>query len=407
VRAWLSATAVAVACFLFMGCTDDGSGVRGTGSASGSGRTSDSASGSRPATGRPALGGYVPAGDLGGVANISRDACDIADALAPSPPDFATAATVYADGRHAFEPDGTRLSLRGFATAGPRRPLMQQYARHFADPAWLDAEVGGALAGTGPFAGQPAAVRRQAVLTGVQVAVPVAWALDELDIAQERLGGPGGTDPDRGAPHHVDRAWVFYRGDALRCAPFLVASEAGRQAGTGTALPDAIRERMRAAVESAVSGDGARLTDAATEVRRLLVAVHAQAVLGSANRMDGAAAAGDQSEATVRRTEARALFRSVEPLVAGADPGAAARVASLLGPGAASRGRATAPDLRDTLEPALAGLGIITTEIWPPIPGGPTEKGARHEASREPAAAGSGRVWPRPGAGVGNRLQQG
>ncbi|MGH2689503.1 MAG: hypothetical protein ACRDKW_11930, partial [Actinomycetota bacterium] len=182
-RAWLPGVACAL---LLAGCTDDG-GVRGptggSGPADGSGSTSGSASGSQPATGRPALGGYVPAGDLGAVANISRDACDIAGALAPSGPGFAAAAAVYAGGRHAFEPDGTQLSLRGFAAAAPGRTLMQQYARHFGNPTWLDAEVGAALAGTGLFAGQPAAVRRQAVLTGVQVAIPVAWALDELDAA--------------------------------------------------------------------------------------------------------------------------------------------------------------------------------------------------------------------------------
>jgi low iron-inducible protein len=352
--------AACMACALLAGCRDDGADVRNVGPDGSSG----SATG--PVDGRAALGGYQPASDLGAVAKISQDACDIAGLMPEDrAPDFAAATTIYADGRHAFEPRGRRLSFRGFAIAPPERPTKREYDVYFGDPAWLDTYVAGALSGTGPFAGQPDAVRRKAVLTGVEVAIPIAWALDELDSARASVDEPGGTDPDTGAPHSVDRAWAFYRGDVLTCAPFFTASNAGQNLGTGATIPDAIRLQMRRAVEAAQSGDAGRLRVASDEVRRLFLIAHTQAVIEACLLMDEAAEAGDQSSARIRQTEAWTLFRVVEPFVSAKAPATARTIAGRLDL-RAQPGSGTGSQIRTALEAAYPALGITKAEIGTP-----------------------------------------
>jgi hypothetical protein len=188
------------------GCRkDEGGTVRniggtGTGTGMGTATGTGTGTGTAPATGT-ALGPYQPVSDVGSHAKVSLDVCDINAALPEGGPmDYGAMGAIYADGKNSTQDDGTKRTLKGFATGTLDEPFWNTYAAHFGDPAWLDTFVDGAIKGTGPFAGEPDAVRRQGIQKGVQNQILVASVLLELD-APGQGGGAGQRDPgDGGAP---------------------------------------------------------------------------------------------------------------------------------------------------------------------------------------------------------------
>lgn len=196
---------------------DSGSGsTSGTGSVSGTHSGSVSGSGTSPGTssgsGAAALGAYEPVSDVANHAKMTLDMRDINDLLNGDPIDFAAIEEIYAGGRHSPGGSGMR-TFQGFAaTADRSEDIWDDYAAYYGDAQWLDTFVTQALRGTGPFAGEPDAVRRQGVQKGIQNQILVAWTIHELVAALEKARD-GNFDPASGAPHNWDEAWAFYHGE--------------------------------------------------------------------------------------------------------------------------------------------------------------------------------------------------
>lgn len=332
----------------------------GTGSGTGTG-----ASGTGAAPGGAPLGGYAPASDIASHARVTADVCDIG-ALLPSggPMDYAGARGIYADGKGSVKADGSKRTLKGYATSKNDEPLWNLYTTRYGDQAWLDTFVAGALDGTGAFSGQADAVRRQGVLKGVQNQILVSWVFHELDAAVAKAK-KGETDPKGGAPHAVDEAWAFYHGEKPECSPHATAKSRGENFGTGTGVNDAVLEQMERARDAAGAGKQADLQAAADEIVRQVTITYVQAAIRYSARIDAALAGGKEGDARADQAEGWAFFRVIEPLVARADAGAAATIDSVLNlKNAPSTG--SGEKVRTALESVYGKLEITKAEVGTP-----------------------------------------
>jgi hypothetical protein len=307
------------------------------------------------------LGGYQPVSDVAQHAKVSADVCDINALLDASPIAFAAVEVIYRDGRHSTDGDGSKRTLGKFARE-PRaaEKTLGAYERYFG-AGWLDAFASAAMAQTGPFAGEPDAVRRQGVQKAARNQILVAWVLHELDAAVEKAKN-GNFATATGAPHNWDEVRAYYHGEKPACAPYATADERGKEFGTGAAVNEAILAAMRQGLAALEAKDAAGAARARDEVVRQITITYLQSAIKYAAEIDAALAQGKTDEARVWQAEGWAYFRVIEPLVAGAN-GAAARtvvaVFDLKAKPAQGSGEKVAAALAKTYEP----LGIRTSEV--------------------------------------------
>ncbi len=383
-RRWIRGlSAAVVACLLIAGCSsDDGATVRNLaeedaptadGSASSAGGSS-SAGASAPADGSTDVdlaageavdgeGGYDYASDVTAHRQVTLDVCEIKELLDAETPDFDAASSVYTDGEHSINSDGSVRTLAGFATADDRLHGLDNY---YGTAAPLDDWMIEALGATGRFADASDAVRAQAVEKGVQNQILVAWTIHELNSALEKAEA-GDIDPAEGAPHNWDEAWAFYHGAAPGCAPFATANSRAENfatlTGDGVAEANvAIVEAMNAGRDALIAGDTQTAADAVDEIIRNLVITYSQAAIRYATLVGQDVENGDLDAAAEHRVEGLAFFRVIEALVAarGADVDSVNAVFDL----DAEPGSNGGPDeIRTALTPAWDAFGVTAEDI--------------------------------------------
>ncbi len=340
-----------------------------SGSASASGVASASVSGSASATGSPtgtasaSMGGYVPLSDVASHANVVLDICEINSLLPKDAPiDYPAVKTLYENGKHSVNSDGSVRTIAGFARTERDEDIWNKYVEHYGDPQWLDTFVMSAIEGTGAFAGEPDLVRRQGIQKGIQNQIMIAWAVHEL-VAALGKAAEGNIDPASGAPHNWDEGWAFYHGDEPGCGPYATADKGGDNFGTGTAVNDALLAAFTRGVEALAAGDTGVAQEAADEIVKQITVTYVQATIRYAHKIDASLADSDADSARINQAEGWAFFRVIEPLVAGVDPQAATTIAGRydLGVGAPQAGSGEA--VLTAIESVYEGLGIAASEV--------------------------------------------
>jgi hypothetical protein len=366
-RAHIAAAGLAAAALLLAGC-DDGQ-VKAAGA-------SPTTTTTEPAvTPSGAIGGYQPASDVAQHARMSLDLCEINRLLDARPVDFGAVATIYREGKFSDEKEGVKRSLGKFASE-PRssEDTLGRYERYLGK-GWLNAFVGDAIDGVGPFAGASEVVRREAVRIGVRDQIMVAWALHELDAAIEKAA-KGSFTKKSGAPHNWDEVWAYYRGEKPECGPFATADSHGEAFGVGTLINRRLELTMKDGLKALVGKTALGARTARDDITRDLTISYVQAVIKSATELDAALARGKADEARVHQAEGLAYLRVIEPLIAKANTTAARTVAGVFdpaskpAPGSASKVTAALSGAYEALRISASDVGTLGT------PAGATEPDA-------------------------------
>jgi hypothetical protein len=319
-RAQATAAGLAAVALLLAGCDD------GTVKAAAASPTTTT---TEPAvTPSGALGGYQPVSDVGQHARMSLDVCEVNRLLDAKPVDFAAIATIYRQGKFSDEKEGVKRTLGKFA-GEPRaaEDTLGRYERYLG-VGWLNAFVGNAIDGVGPFAGTSEAVRRQAVRIGVRDQIMTAWALHELDAAVDKAT-KGSYTKKSGAPHNWDEVWAYYHGEKPECSPFANADARGEEFGVGTLVNRRLVLSMNDGLKALVGKSASKARTARDDVVRDITISYVQSVLKSAADIDAALAKGKAEDARVLQAEGWAYYRVIEPLVAKANATAAKTVAGV------------------------------------------------------------------------------
>jgi hypothetical protein len=210
---------------------------------------------------------------------------------------------------------------------GRSEDTLGRYEQYFG-AGWLDAFVSAAIAGTGPFAGESHAVRRQGVQKGIRNQILVAWVLHELDAAVEKAKN-GNFSIAKGAPHNWDEVRAYYYGEKPECAPYATADERGGEFGTGPAVNEDILAAMRQGLAALEGKNAAASAKARDEVVPQITVTYLQSAIKYSAAIDAALAQGKVDEARVWQAEGWAYFRVIEPLVARVNVPAARTVAEV------------------------------------------------------------------------------
>ena len=102
--------------------------------------------------------------------------------------------------------DGSVRTIGGFAVGEGKKHGVDTY---YGTPTPLDDFVSAALNGTGVWAGESDAVRKQGVQKGIMNQIMIAWVVHELNAALAKAAD-GNFDVASGAVHNWDEAWAFY-----------------------------------------------------------------------------------------------------------------------------------------------------------------------------------------------------
>lgn len=292
---------------------------------------------------------------------VSLDICEINELLpSDGPIEYDAVSAIYLDGGNSQSGDGYR-TIAGFAGSERDEPIWNDYVAYYGDPAWLDTFVTSAIDGTGPFEGEPDAVRRQGIQKGIQNQIMIAWTVHEL-VAAGAKAQAGEFDPASGAPHNWDEAWAFYHGAEPGCSPYATADKRGADFGTGEAVNTAILEAMIEGREALLASDAATASAAADEVLRQVTITYVQATIKYATNMDNAVDEGDADSARVQQAEGWAFYRVIEPLIAAADTGVAQTIDGYLSLENEPQAGA-GPAVLAALESIYSDLGISAEEV--------------------------------------------
>jgi hypothetical protein len=313
-----------------------------------------------------ALGGYQPVSDVAQHARMSLDLCEINRLLDARPVDFGAVATIYRQGKFSDESEGVKRTLGKFA--GESRHAEDTLGRYerYLGAGWLNAFVGDAIDGVGPFAGASENVRRQAVRIGVRDQIMVAWALHELDAAVEKAA-KGSFTKKSGAPHNWDEVWAYYHGEKPECGPFATANAHGEEFGVGTLINRRLLLTMNDGLKALVAKSTSGARTARDDVMRDLTISYVQAVIKAAADVDAALAGGKAEQARLRQAEGWAYYRVIEPLVAKANTTSAETVAGVLNlaakpaPGSAAKVTAALSAAYGPLRISPSDVGTLAT----------------------------------------------
>ena len=258
---------------------------------------------------------------------MSADVCAINTLLDARPIDFVTIGSIYRDGRHSTEGNGSMRTLGTFARAArSTEHLLGRYERHLGS-GWLDVFANAAIGGS-VFAGEADLVRRQGVQKAAHDQVLVAWTFHELDAAVDKAL-KSDFAADTGAPHNWDEARAYYHGEKPECAPYATADERGREFGTASAVNAGILAAMQQGLKALQKRDHSGAAKARDEVVRNITITYIQSAIKYSANMDAALVEGKTDDARVFQAEGWMYFRVIEPLIAEANPGAAKAVAGV------------------------------------------------------------------------------
>eukprot|EP00878_Enallax_costatus_P000017 GHUV01000021.1.p1 GENE.GHUV01000021.1~~GHUV01000021.1.p1 ORF type:complete len:420 (+),score=129.51 GHUV01000021.1:221-1480(+) len=281
--------------------------------------------------------GFTFGSNVAGYLRLSTDVCDIKAAIGPdNTANYEAAAKIYSDGKNSFKSDGTQRAFQEIATAPYRgEPTWDKYAKYYGTPDFLDTEIAAAFAGEHPYTS--IAQRNETIVKGVESLIQTVYLLHEVDEAAGKIRNKS-LSAATGAPHNVDETWAIWVGERPDCSLWGLAYRRGKEFGT---LVDCDNSKVnigmlnahKAMYEAAEAGDLAAFNAQRTEAIRLFMIVGIQNALKYAQLMDAARARNEPEVVEAEQTEGYAYFRTIEPLVAAADPTAAATIRKVFYPG--------------------------------------------------------------------------
>ncbi|OGS01315.1 MAG: hypothetical protein A2V88_15850 [Elusimicrobia bacterium RBG_16_66_12] len=295
-----------------------------TGSAAEPGSVSGSVTGAEPAVSTSTSDEiYTPVSDVDAHLALALDVRDIAALLKASPVDYTAIGQIYSEGKNSQRSDGTFRTLKGFATDPGRAEQLADAAALYGSPTFLDDEISAVLNGTGIAAGWTDGQREQAVNKGI-LRILYYWVLDEMGSAKADLAA-GEVDPADGAPHAWDEAWAFYVGaaDEGGARPYALAATALKREADYKKeglINEPLRQALADGLEAIEEGDAAALDEAEKRVMSRLNAIFYIATARYFNNAYAAAAKGDTSATAVALVEGLSFYRTIQPIVAVADP---------------------------------------------------------------------------------------
>ncbi len=308
------------------------------------------------------MGGYTPVSDVAAHARVVSDVAEINEFLNSPPIDWAAVEALYVNGKNSLRSDGATRNIAGFArNDGRSEAIWDDYTSYYNDQTWLDTFVLSAIQGTGPFAGESDAVRRQGAQKGIQNQIMIAWVIHELVVAMDKAR-EGNFDPASGAPHNWDEGWAFYHGIDPGNSPFATANSRGGNFGVGTAVNDALLQAMADGRDALVDGDVDAAQAATDEAIRQIRITYIQATIRYSSLIAGDLADGDDAKAREHQAEGWTFFRVIEPMVALANADAAAEIAGYLN--LSAQPSADAKDaVKSALESIYSEWGISASEV--------------------------------------------
>ena len=329
-------------------------------SASGSGSASMAAGGST-ADATPADGGYAYASNIDSHRLVVEDICEINEIVGDYR--WSEIAEIYANGSNSVKSDGSVRTIGGFAAGEGKKHGVDTY---YGTPTPLDDFVSAALNGTGVWAGESDAVRKQGVQKGIMNQVMIAWVVHELNAALAKAAD-GNFDAATGAPHNWDEAWAFYHGSAPGCGPFATANKRAKDFGTlgsdgETALAN---EGLLAAMidgrDALLAGDEAGAISATNEAVKHVFITYAQATIKYAAKVYSDLEAGDTEAARVHQAEGWAFFRIIEPILGnnGIDTSVIDSILNMEN----DPGSGSVADIQAVLDPVITSFGITPAEF--------------------------------------------
>ena len=233
--------------------------------------------------------GYTYVSDVENHRALMQDLCDIKDAASSAGGyDFATAKTIYADGKNAQKDSGVYRTLGGFASATGKN---HEYDNYYGANGSIGEHIMAAMDGTGDFENTSNTVRYQGIAKLTVNMGMVGYTIHELNAAIAKAeAGNWGTDD---AQHAWDEGWAFFHGptENYGCSPAKVmekraadfnTADADGNAATFLATRTAMNDGLTALQNENMQG----VVDARDEVLKNLVIVYSQAVLKYTSKMD-------------------------------------------------------------------------------------------------------------------------
>ena len=329
-------------------------------SASGSGSASMAAGGST-ADATPADGGYAYASNIDSHRLVVEDICEINEIVGDYR--WSEISEIYANGSNSVKSDGSVRTIGGFAAGEGKKHGIDTY---YGTPTPLDDFVSAALNGTGVWAGESDAVRKQGVQKGIMNQVMIAWVVHELNAALAKAAD-GNFDAATGAPHNWDEAWAFYHGSAPGCGPFATANKRAKDFGTlgsdgETALAnEGLLAAMIEGRDALLAGDEAGAISATNEAVKHVFITYAQATIKYAAKVYSDLEAGDTEAARVHQAEGWAFFRIIEPILGnnGIDTSVIDSILNMEN----EPGSGSVADIQTVLDPVIASFGITPAEF--------------------------------------------
>ena len=329
-------------------------------SASGSGSASMAAGGST-ADATPADGGYAYASNIDSHRLVVEDICEINEIVGDYR--WSEISEIYANGSNSVKSDGSVRTIGGFAAGEGKKHGVDTY---YGTPTPLDDFVSAALNGTGVWAGESDAVRKQGVQKGIMNQVMIAWVVHELNAALAKAAD-GNFDAATGAPHNWDEAWAFYHGSAPGCGPFATANKRAKDFGTlgsdgETALAnEGLLAAMIEGRDALLAGDEAGAISATNEAVKHVFITYAQATIKYAAKVYSDLEAGDTEAARVHQAEGWAFFRIIEPILGnnGIDTSVIDSILNMEN----EPGSGSVADIQAVLDPVIAYFGITPAEF--------------------------------------------
>ena len=309
-----------------------------------------------------AIGGYMPASNVVSHSLVVNDVAEINELLGASPIDWSAVEKLYTEGKNSVKSDGSIRTIAGYARNDSRsEAIWDDYTAYYDDQTWLDTFVTSAIEGTGQFAGESDAVRKQGAQKGIQNQIMISWAIHEL-VAAMAKAEDGNFDAASGAPHNWDEAWAFYHGVDSGNGAFGTADKRGGNFGTGTAVNDALLSAMADGRDALVAGDVNAAQAAMDEAIKQIRITYIQASIRYASKIGSDLESGDAEKARVHQAEGLAFYRVIEPMVALADAEAAATIAGYFD--LSSEPNALAgPAVQSALESVYDTWGISASDV--------------------------------------------
>ncbi|MQG87403.1 MAG: hypothetical protein FI699_00840 [SAR202 cluster bacterium] len=312
--------------------------------------------------GGSAIGGYTPVSDVVTHSRVVSDVAEINKILGASPIDWAAVEKLYTEGKNSVKSNGSIRTIAGYARNDSRsEPIWDDYTSYYNDQTWLDTFVTSAIEGTGPFAGESDAVRKQGAQKGIQNQIMISWAIHEL-VAAMAKAEDGNFDAETGAPHNWDEVWAFYHGENPNGGPHATANKRGGNFGTSTMVNNVILAAMNSGRDALLDGDVAGAQSAMDEIIKQIRITYIQASIRYASKIGSDLESGDAEKARIHQAEGLAFYRVIEPMVAQADAEAAATIAGYYD--LSSEPNALAgPAVQSALESVYDTWGISTSDV--------------------------------------------